>query len=206
MVAATDLLKVWEEGLGRSPVERSLLAFALARPDASADELMDAGIGERDRSLIRLRCALFGATADAVADCPSCGERLDITVDLRDLLLPPSEKPLLSVRDLLEAPPVPSAFREHLLSRAGVEDPVAIEEADPQANLQFDLVCAECGYAWSETFDIGGFFWTELEDLAIRTLQDVHTLASAYGWSEEQILALSPVRRTLYLSMAGGGL
>ncbi len=204
MLTATDLLKVWEEGAGRSPVERSLLAFALARPTATAEDLLDAGIGERDRSLINLRCALFGTAAEAVADCPACGQRLDLNIDLRDLLLPGSGKPLLTIRDLVEAPPIPSAFREHLLKRAGVEDPSAIEAADPQANLQFDLECAECGHAWQETFDIVSFFWTELEDLAVRTLQDVHALATAYGWSEDQILALSPTRRALYLSMIGG--
>jgi len=204
MLAATDLLKVWEEGAGRSPVERSLLAFALARPTATAEDLLDAGIGERDRSLITLRCALFGAAAEAVADCPACGQRLDLNVDLRDLLLPAEGKPLLTLRDLVEAPPIPSAFREHLLSRAGVEDVAAIEAADPQAHLVFDLQCAECGHAWKETFDIGSFLWAELEDLAVRTLHDVHALATAYGWTEEQILALSPARRALYLSMTGG--
>jgi hypothetical protein len=30
---------------------------------------------------------------------------------------------------------------------------------------------------------------------------DVHALASAYGWSEREILALSDTRRRLYLEM-----
>jgi hypothetical protein len=30
---------------------------------------------------------------------------------------------------------------------------------------------------------------------------DVHTLASAYGWSESEILSLNPARREFYLEM-----
>jgi hypothetical protein len=38
-----------------------------------------------------------------------------------------------------------------------------------------------------------------LSHWAERCLDQVHTLARAYGWSEAQILALSPVRRACYL-------
>ena len=38
---------------------------------------------------------------------------------------------------------------------------------------------------------------------ALRTLAEVHRLASAYGWREQDILALSPARRQLYLGMVG---
>jgi hypothetical protein len=45
------------------------------------------------------------------------------------------------------------------------------------------------------------YLWSELEEWAHRVLVDIHTLAGAYGWSERQILALSPVRRQLYVDM-----
>lgn len=202
---AAHLLRAWEEGVGRSPVERSLLAFALARPGRSAAALLEAGLGERDGALIGLRCSLFGAMAEAVADCPVCRERLDLGFDLRDLVLPVAERPLLRVRDLVDAPREPSAFRAHLLARAGVGDPAEVEAADPQASLTFDLLCAACGHAWPEPFDIGRFLWAELEDWAMRTMRDVHALASAYGWREDEVLSLSPTRRAVYLSMVGAG-
>jgi len=34
-----------------------------------------------------------------------------------------------------------------------------------------------------------------------RLLVEVHALASAYGWSEQEILSLSDARRRLYLEM-----
>jgi hypothetical protein len=34
-------------------------------------------------------------------------------------------------------------------------------------------------------------------------LAEVHSLARAYGWTESEILALSPQRRSTYLEMVG---
>ena len=40
-----------------------------------------------------------------------------------------------------------------------------------------------------------------MEAHARRLLLDVHQLASAYGWSEMEILSLSATRRNAYLEM-----
>lgn len=79
----------------------------------------------------------------------------------------------------------------------------AMEQADPQANVQLDLTCPQCGHAWQAGFDILSFFWSELEAWAPRLLREVHILASAYGWREADILSLSPWRRQCYLAMVG---
>jgi hypothetical protein len=75
-------------------------------------------------------------------------------------------------------------------------------EVDPQAEVNFDLHCPACGNSWPILFDIESFFWTELNAWAHRILQEVHLLASAYGWREIDILNLSPWRRQCYLEMA----
>jgi uncharacterized protein (UPF0212 family) len=80
-----------------------------------------------------------------------------------------------------------------------VEDRIA--QLDPQADVQLVLSCPACGHQWHAAFDILSFLWTELGEWAARTLRDVHQLASAYGWSERDILALSPIRRRYYLGM-----
>jgi hypothetical protein len=84
-------------------------------------------------------------------------------------------------------------------------DAVAAEMArlDPGADLRFTLTCPECGVTWSSIFDVVSFLWREIDAAARRLLADVHTLASAYGWSEGDILALSPARRRVYLQLAG---
>lgn len=78
-----------------------------------------------------------------------------------------------------------------------------LAEADPQADVQIDIACPFCGNGWRAVFDIVTFFWSEIEAWACRIIREVHILASAYGWSERDILALSPVRRQFYLEMAG---
>ncbi len=57
------------------------------------------------------------------------------------------------------------------------------------------------GFVFSVAFDIVSFLWNELNAWAIRTLREVHILASAYGWSETDILAMSPWRRQFYLEV-----
>jgi hypothetical protein len=79
----------------------------------------------------------------------------------------------------------------------------AMAKLDPQADVTLDMTCPSCAHAWLEPFDVVTFLWTELAATARRALRDVHRLASAYGWSEREILALSPPRRNAYLEMVG---
>jgi hypothetical protein len=43
--------------------------------------------------------------------------------------------------------------------------------------------------------------WRELDDWAQRTLREIHVIAGAYGWSEDEILQLSARRRQMYVEM-----
>ena len=79
----------------------------------------------------------------------------------------------------------------------------SMANADPMADIEIALQCPACDHRWSATFDIASFLWSELHSWAQRLLVDVHKLARAYGWSESDILALSPARRALYVEMSG---
>lgn len=76
--------------------------------------------------------------------------------------------------------------------------------ADPMAETRMTFQCPECGERCDETLDPPSFVWSEIEARAKRLLAEVHTLASAYGWTEEEIIALSDPRRSLYLEMVRG--
>lgn len=76
-----------------------------------------------------------------------------------------------------------------------------IEELDPQAEIRTTLTCPECSHQWQLSFDIASFLWAEINAWAEQTLILIHQLASAYGWTEREILNLSPIRRQLYLGM-----
>ncbi|MFI8997178.1 hypothetical protein [Streptomyces sp. NPDC053542] len=77
----------------------------------------------------------------------------------------------------------------------------AVEQADPGAEVTLNIACPECGAATPAELDIAAYLWTELDAWARDVLLDVHLLASAYGWSEPEILALSPLRRRYYLEL-----
>jgi len=76
-----------------------------------------------------------------------------------------------------------------------------MDTCDPLAAMNIPLDCTACGHQWTLLFDIVSFFWTEITAQAKRLLREVHTLASHYGWCEADILAMSAVRRQLYLEM-----
>jgi hypothetical protein len=79
----------------------------------------------------------------------------------------------------------------------------ASSEADPRADIQLNLSCPECAARTRAVLDVGSALWLELDAWARGTLLDVYLLASSFGWSEPEVLALSPLRRRYYLELAG---
>jgi hypothetical protein len=110
---------------------------------------------------------------------------------------------------LLERCLIEARYRGEAAAAAELPDEVVEEaerrlaEADPVSDIRIVAVCPACGARQPMTFDIVVFFWREIEAWAQRILREVHTLASAYGWGEEEILALSPVRRQCYVDLVG---
>lgn len=72
---------------------------------------------------------------------------------------------------------------------------------DPQAEMLLELNCPACQHQWQNMLDIGHILWLEISTRAQRQLMEVHLLARAYGWTETDILKLSPTRRATYLQM-----
>ena len=68
----------------------------------------------------------------------------------------------------------------------------AMARADPIGDLRLDLTCPACGHNELVALDVAGYVWAEVDAWARRLLEEVHVLASAYGWSEGQIVALGP--------------
>ncbi len=79
-----------------------------------------------------------------------------------------------------------------------------MREADPQADIQLALKCPVCSNEWQAAFDIESYFWIEINAWATRILGEIHILASAYGWSEQEILRVSAWRRECYLQLVNG--
>ena len=90
------------------------------------------------------------------------------------------------------------SFSDREIEEAGEQ----LALADPLAEARVRLACPGCGREWDDTLDLALFVWAEVEARAKRLLLDVHQLACAYGWTEEEILALSERRRRFYLDAA----
>jgi hypothetical protein len=90
---------------------------------------------------------------------------------------------------------LPKAVVERLAER--------LAECDPWAESLLDLNCPECRHQWTVLLDVAVFIWTKLRARAQRLLHDVHALATAYGWRESDIVAMSSRRREAYLALVG---
>lgn len=221
-LTASGILSAWEIGAARRPLDRAL-AILWAAGACRVGDAADLDLGERDRRLLEIRAETFGPSIPARATCPDCAAELEMDLDAQGLAetLPvparpaaaPTDEPRpLTSRDLAAVSMVPpedvaETLRRRLCGRV-VEggDPKAldrrIEAMARAAELTTRITCAQCGTIWSETLDVAAHVWADVETAALGLLGDVAEIASAYGWSERDILSLSPMRRRAYLARA----
>lgn len=229
-LGASNLLSLWERGADLHAIDRSAMLAAFARPELPSEAISDLPIGSVTTSLLRLREASFGAHIRCHVDCEHCRQRLQLTLDaqkllqstspvegaapgvdvaglrvrtptLRDMAVvanePDARRAALQLLELCTTQGDPAGLSEAALRE--VED--ALEAADPTADLAFDIHCEACGLLSTAQLDAGELLWDEISARARALLGEVHLLARAYGWTESEILALSPARRASYLLM-----
>ncbi|HVV86686.1 MAG TPA: hypothetical protein VHE35_26690 [Kofleriaceae bacterium] len=233
-LSAEQILRVWEEGRDRHPLDRALVVLAAGLPDASWDDLCRLPIGRRDAALLELRARTFGERLELLARCPACGAQAELALDVRALVQPaaaPVQELLLDdgatlryrlpdSRDLaavlaLDGEEAARRLQARCLIDEGEGEAALapalaarldahMAAADPQAETELALTCPACGAGWTELLDIGEAFFAELGREATRLLGEVDTLARTYGWREADILAMSAARRASYLELAAG--
>ena len=113
----------------------------------------------------------------------------------------PATVPSLEGQELAAALRVRLAGDEIYAADAEVLDR-RIEEEARAAELSTRTTCAVCGAEWTETLDVLAHVWADVETTALALLSEVAEIATAYGWSEAEILSLSPERRSTYLTWA----
>jgi len=79
----TNVLDVWESGLGSTPAGRAVLLASMAAP--SGRDVADLPLSTLNALLLHLRSGAFGDLLPCVTDCPRCGESLDVTVSTDEL-------------------------------------------------------------------------------------------------------------------------
>jgi len=225
------LLQVWEETARAHPIRLALALLEAAWPGLNAQSWARMPVGERDARLLDLHDAWFGGAFETAIDCAGCGMHLESSFAARDIRVPssarrggtlrhegreiqyrlPDSEDLLAAAAIAEAPKAEQAVLKRCLGWTGGEDlvPAALAERldaemallDPGADIELRLRCPQCGTEQAALFDIVTHLAGEIDDWAQGVLADVHLLARAYGWSEGEILGLSPARRRSYTQM-----
>ncbi|MCP3902791.1 MAG: hypothetical protein GY715_04065 [Planctomycetes bacterium] len=208
---------------------------SLAGEPPSAERVRELCVGDRQWLMRRLGVHLGLAASWLTARCPDCDEPFDVFVDPDALPArsPSAGFPFAEIETSLGARRfrVPNGGDQEALEDLGAasedeayvalarrcavepldghglsaEDLEAIDEAleaaSPEVAQEIGATCPSCGSTSSVSVDPYAF----LSTTTAAVLSAVHTLASAYGWSEAEILALPRVRRDLYMEMVSAG-
>ena len=81
----------------------------------------------------------------------------------------------------------------------------ALGDADPLVDFRLAIDCPDCGAHGRYPLDLEALALERLRRAHGELLVTVHRLASAYHWSEREILSLPAARRRIYLSMIEAG-
>lgn len=224
---ARQLLDGWE-AVRAEPMPVRAAALAALAANTPLGDAMHWSIPARDRILFDFRARVFGDGIDAVTRCPRCDEPLEMQFSLANVRprFPgrgsketrtvrvgrqrircrlPNSADLLAVLEQDRADEARAVLLERCIESADAElreRAAAMLPSEP-TDVRLDLNCPACGHTWDTPFDIAAFAWRDVDEWAQRTLREIHVLAAAYGWTEDQILALGARRRQTYIEMNG---
>lgn len=207
---------------GTDPEE--LADLSIGQRDAALLRLRTANFGEKfDMRVACPKCEAgleFSLSSEQLLQDQPSPREPELSVDalvLRYRL--PSSRDLAAVVKITDPARARMALLGRCISaRTDAGDPVHLSEVpseaieavveriaqdDPQADITFKLSCNECNHQWRTVFDIVSYFWTELETFNFRVQDDVHTIATHYGWDEDTILSMTAERRARYINLIG---
>ncbi|WP_227243331.1 hypothetical protein [Paraburkholderia caribensis] len=226
MLSAARLMAAWSLDRSTPPHWR------LARLVRAMDDTRSCGddtLGDRNRRLLRLHCALSRGPLEACVKCSVCGVDNELTVPVKVILETPATPRDARVRLRLgrsmgiyrlprmtdieaaaESDDVPAAvlercrvegragpLHEHAMLRLGRR----FEVIDPLSNIVVNMTCSGCGTALAASVEIAALVAHEIDAIVEGLYRDIDCLASAYGWSEQSILALPAERRQRYVAL-----
>jgi hypothetical protein len=176
-----------------------------------------------DAALLALRQFLAGDRLVAEFRCAACGDWLDATLSIDQYLkanrpravratlpviTPTAGRVLVAVEELGPAA-AESALAAESLKDCSPRDArralALLEKVAPPLSGPVDGACSQCGAAVSAWFDPGGFVIAELRARAVMVFEEVHLLASRYGWTEDSIHSMPGRRRAAYAGLVAMG-
>ncbi len=224
-----ELLDLWDAGEGRAAIERGLLVASRIAPTSAEDavgirnaRLLEWRAQEFGGPLEALascpQCGEFAefTLPDLQPGNPQSGRLTvgDWEVEYR----PANSLDLAYILRFDNAEEAAQALAQRCIRscrKSGREYPfeeipeevlTAVDERlDAEDSLgapRLKLGCPKCYQEWEAFIDLPAIVWRQLSRKARITLGEIHELAKAYGWTEPEILSLSPARRRRYLEFA----
>ena len=182
-----------------------------------AAQIDDLTVTEADRLMLRLYLSIYGAGAECRMQCQACNEPSEFTLNLEDVArtqdaacvpLPPGETHWTLPGGGRVRPPrlrdLATGTGESLLAiiAEGVTSAPEVDEWLDRAApvMAFDVggPCPHCGATNEIRFDLAAFLAARLAGERPFLVREVHLLASRYGWSLGEIMALSRDDRRTY--------
>lgn len=212
-------------GAGEAPEERSLALTLAGRIGALAD-VVRATTGEEALE-VDLTCAAPGCGAALEAPVPlarlrEMGARAEaepvVAVGLDDGRRVRLRRPTGADLESWRAGPLAPGEAALGVARSLLVDPVddatldevhalldaAMAELDPLPAFRVVASCPACGAEATAEVELEATLLFRLARDQRRLLRQVHRLASAYGWSEREVLEVAPWRREAYLALLAG--
>jgi hypothetical protein len=193
----------------RSPQEQAMQAALMARVDAPVREL---ALPQRHWLIAMLMLRDSVKTIDVAEVCPHCGEMLQLQLGLEDAVR--EAEPILrrgttdarlrlpTGRDLEEATNAEGLVATCSTGPIDVAEAETIwQAADPLGRIELKGRCCQCGGNIEAIVDVAARWLESQRRVANELLEEVHTLAVHYHWSECDILELSERRRHKYIDM-----
>lgn len=229
------LLAAWEAAAAAPPVARGAVLADAAGVVPDLDTGLDLPLAEQAWRLARVFAESFGDLVEGTLSCGTCGAVVEVRLPLSAFDPPDGSTSAsvpvdggsvvvraLTTRDLIEAAAEVDPA-EALLHRS-VTDPrgrpaaaaditgparaaidAAAEALAGPAALVLRASCPGCGSELTAPVDVPTLLWERIAATAPAILAEVAELATAFAWSESDVLALPAARRAAYLDLARGG-
>ena len=192
-------------------------ALVLLEHLAAGLDIAGLSVSQIDRALAGIYFMLYGPQAECRAICESCGEKYDFSLDLPQIIADQdAERPALPDSEGIWT--LPNGARVRAPTQSDLADDPAtlaarltvegetdagvvgafLETASPVLTLDMDANCPDCGATAQMRFDLANYLTRRLAAEHPFLVRETHLIASRYGWSHSEIMALTRDDRRAY--------
>ncbi len=197
-------------------------AVAMTLLDRLAEGADHAGltVSQIDRALAGIYDTLYGSRAECRVACEACGETYEFTLDLPQIIAeqdadrpgPPDADGAWTMEGVARVrAPKPADLVDDpdtLATRLTVEGGASaetvgafLETAAPVLTLDLAACCPQCATSAQVRFDLASYLTRRLDSERPFLVREAHLIASRYGWSHGEIMALTRDDRRAYAGL-----